>query len=297
MVKKVLVCSINFNTSIKTIEMIESANFFNSLNIFELFIIDNSDNRIEQQTMQRYCENSINKINYIKSSENVGYALAMNPFFDYAKNNNFDSIIFMNNDLILEKDALDLLVNFSKKYPDGIYCSLQKSNDKERLITCTGTIKTDTIIGGRMAPFVDGDFIEVDFVISAVMLIDISVYKKYGIKFNEFYFLYVEENDLCYRYKKYGIKSYVVNNSICYHDNGGSSGGIKNPLIWYYRIRNTLRYDWRVRNLSPINLRIKIFYLFLVTLKKHKLNKKFYLSYYYSLLDYKNLTIIKKLTI
>jgi GT2 family glycosyltransferase len=294
MSKKVLVCSINFNTSIKTIEMIKSANFYNSINKFEVFIIDNSDNYSEQQIMQKYCENSINKINYIKSTENVGYALAMNPFFDYAVYNNFDSIIFMNNDLILEKNALDLLVNFSKKYTDGIYCSLQKSNDEERLITCTGTIKTDTIIGGRMAPYIGGEFIEVDFVISAVMLIETSLYKRFRIKFNEFYFLYVEENDLCYRYKKLGIKSYVVNKSICYHDNGGSSGGIKNPVIWYYRIRNTLRYDWKIRNLSPIKLSIKIIYLFFVTLKKHKLNIKFYLSYYNSVVDYKNLNIIKK---
>ena len=294
MIKKILVCSINFNNSKKTINMIESANFLNSKNKFEVFIIENSDNEYELKIMQSYFDTKKNNINYVKSSGNVGYALAMNPFFDFAIENNFDGIIFMNNDLILDSKALDILVDFSHMYPDGIYCSLQKSNDQYRQVTCTGTIETDTIIGGRMAPYYDKEFIEVDFVISAVMLMDISIYKKWSIKFNEFYFIYVEENDLCYRYKKFGVKSYVVNNSICYHDNGGSSGGVKNPLIWYYRMRNTMRYDWKVRELSQLKIILKIIYLFFVTLKKHKIKLNFYLSYYYAILDFKDLSIIKK---
>lgn len=290
--KKVLVCSINYNTSDKTIAMIESANIHKSKNIFDLFIIDNSEEHSELLKMENYCRD--NDIHYTKSSDNIGYALAMNPFFDYAATNEYYAIVFMNNDLILHNNALDYIVDFSIKYPDGIYCSLQKSNDIDRIVTCTGTINTDTIIGGYMAPYVPGEYIAVDFVISAVMLIPTSLYIKYKIKFNEFYFLYVEENDLCYRYKKMGIKSYVVNDSICYHDNGGSSGGIKNPNIWYYRMRNTLRYDRHVRAIGMLRLWIKLFYLFLVTLKNHKLHYIFLSRFFSACNDYDNLSIIKK---
>lgn len=292
MPNKTLLCSINYNTSEKTIAMIESANIDKSKNKFDLFIIDNSDDNIELTKMQKYCAE--NNINYKKSSENIGYALAMNPFFDYAVENKYYAIIFMNNDLILHDNALDSIVDFSIKYPDGIYCSLQKSNDINRIVTCTGTIKTDTIIGGCMAKYVPGEYIAVDFVISAVMLIPISLYIKYQIKFNEFYFLYVEENDLCYRYKKHGVKSYVVNDSICYHDNGGSSGGIKNPNIWYYRMRNTLRYDRHVRCMGLLKLCIKLFYLLLITIKKHKLNLIFLSRYFSACYDYNDLAIIKR---
>src|SRR5690606_36808061 len=88
-----------------------------------------------------------------------------------------------------------------------------------------GQMDWDNVIGShRGVDEVDtGQYQSVDkteFATGACMMIPTQILKKTG-NFDERYFLYYEDNDLCMRLKRYG-SIYFVPTSILWHDNAGS---------------------------------------------------------------------------
>ena len=71
-----------------------------------------------------------------------------------------------------------------------------------------------------------------------------DVLEKVGL-FNEKYFLYYEDNDLCQRVKKIGYKIVFAPKSVIWHKNAGSSGGSGSSLQDYYITRNRLVFGFK----------------------------------------------------
>ena len=69
------------------------------------------------------------------------------------------------------------------------------------------------------------------------MLIKKEIFKKIG-GFDEDYFAYFEDVDLCWRAWLYGYKVIYVPTSIVYHKLGGSWGGYHSYFRVYYSVRN-----------------------------------------------------------
>ncbi|WP_067177453.1 glycosyltransferase family 2 protein [Sulfurospirillum sp. UCH001] len=284
---KILMAMINYNTSLKTISCLKSVLNLNTVHNLDIIVIDNSTNIKEKIILKEYLEILIDNkflITYVDSNGNIGYAKAMNPQIKKALEYKYDYIWLLNNDLELESNALDILISFAIAHPKGIYCSLQKDFVNRNKIIETGTINMDSFKGYAIPTYKNSDeFIEVDAVLGASLVIDVKIVEETNIFLSEHYFIYMEENDYCYRMKLLGYKSYVVMKSIVYHEAGGS-GGTGNPLIWYYRIRNLLLFKYEFQS-----NRIKVFllgiYFIIMTIVRYRLKINFVKASIFAFID------------
>jgi GT2 family glycosyltransferase len=94
---------------------------------------------------------------------------------------------------------------------------------------------------------------ETEFATGACVMIKMKVLEKSGV-FDERYFLYYEDNDLCMRLKKYG-RILFVPDAVVWHDNAGSTGGSGSALQDYFISRNRLLFGMKY---APIRTKIAL---------------------------------------
>jgi len=194
---------------------------------------------------------------YIQVEKNMGYASGVNKGIKYAlSKNDFSYIWILNNDLIVDKDALKYLVECAEEYKNkrkkvGIIGSkllyyynpniLQgiggKYNKYFALTKHIGGFEEDR---GQY----DRDGIKIDYVIGASMFVTKEFLEDVGLM-DERYFLYFEDLDWSERAKRKGYELIYCWKSKVYHKEGGSIGSsskgeLKSELADYYGLRNRI---------------------------------------------------------
>ncbi|MFA6197930.1 MAG: glycosyltransferase family 2 protein [Patescibacteria group bacterium] len=172
--------------------------------------------------------------------------------YGFAKGNNLavkecrgDYVFFLNNDTAVDPNCLSALAQAVKQYPDadffGSKLLIQAQPDH---LNSAGI--THTIIGAgydRGFGRLDTEEYEknalVGGVSGAAMLVKKQRFADLGM-FDDDYFMYFEDVDLCLRNLLLGGKSVFVSRSIVYHAVGGSAGGHRNNFRLYYGTRNRL---------------------------------------------------------
>lgn len=175
----------------------------------EVVVIDNASNDKTFEKLKQYGS----KIILIESSENLGFAKANNKAVKEASGK---YLFFLNPDTEVEK-PLDELVNFYENTPNAgiVGPKLVLENgaiqpSARKLPTIMGVVK-EYILGVKNAyseyiPERDKPT-EVEMVYGAAMLIKHELFEKLG-GFDEKYFLYYEDADLCRRVQVLGKKIY-----------------------------------------------------------------------------------------
>ncbi|MBN8585600.1 MAG: glycosyltransferase [Ignavibacteria bacterium] len=203
----------------------------------EIIVVDNNsfDGSIE------YLKNkfpSHPSIKLIESPINLGFAKANNLG---VKESRGEYLLILNPDTILQEDTLTSSLKFYKETPGigAMTCKLILPNGKLDL-ACRRSFPTPSvavyrIMGlSRLFPksrkfgkynltFLDeNSTYEVDAIVGAFMLIKRDVYEK--VKgFDEDYFMYGEDLDLCFRIKKAGYKIYYYPDTSIIHYKGEST--------------------------------------------------------------------------
>jgi len=115
-----------------------------------------------------------------------------------------------------------------------------------------------------------------------------AVYALKGRYLNSQLFLYFEELDFCSTSRKLGYETVATKQAIVYHKMANSSGGLYNPLTYYYHTRNCIL---QVKEFLPLTLRV-LFYPFnllrgLARVVKNVIHRRFYsaLAILYGLWD------------
>ncbi|WP_440655705.1 glycosyltransferase family 2 protein [Candidatus Pelagibacter sp. HIMB1509] len=156
-------------------------------------VIENSRNFHLQDELKKNFQN----LECLVMEENIGYGRANNIGILKSKTN---YIFIINPDTFLSKKNLDLFLSKIKKENFSIASVLENHDQK------------DSSFNGK-------EIIDVDYVKGFAMLLN----KKYlfGISFDENFFLYLEEIDLCLNIKKKGGRIILVNVKINHF--GGNS--------------------------------------------------------------------------
>ena len=187
---------------------------------------------------------------FIQSGQNNGFAAANNIAIKYAEQqNNYRYIWLLNNDAVIEADALSTLIKGVKGHSEvGVAGSkiLYYSNPKRLQNVGSKIIKGSFFklckpivnltdynedIGQYDKPFY------VDDLMGASMLITKDALHDVGIMPEE-YFLYGEETDFNFNAAKHYYKLMTFPDSRVYHKKGSSTGGDDSALSIYYRTRN-----------------------------------------------------------
>lgn len=198
----------------------------------------------------------------IDSETNLGFAGGNNVGFRFAQlKNDFSYIWFLNNDTVIEPDALEQLVlqaqqqNSSGK-KTGVIGSKLLYYDRPDIIQAAGGIYYKTLAYSRHIGSgkpdngqFDDENLKMDYIIGASMLVSKEFIDDVG-PMSEDYFIYFEETDWITRGKRKGWEIAYAWKSRVYHKEGASIGAntqkrTKSDLAVYFFFRNALLFTKR----------------------------------------------------
>ncbi|MCL3779834.1 glycosyltransferase family 2 protein [Prolixibacteraceae bacterium JC049] len=171
-------------------------------------------------------------VTFLQSSVNGGFAYACNVGADYAKGEN---ILFLNPDTELKPNTLGrLLMAVKESGKKGIFTTnvvnatgkaLKSHGQFLRLHTMNGFFRSiSNIFNSSKKETEEAAVKKVDWVTGAVLFMSKSIYKE--IKgWDEDYFLYHEDTDVCKKAADRGYGSYLLKNITIEHQHGVASKG------------------------------------------------------------------------
>ncbi|OGD90905.1 hypothetical protein A3A54_00910 [Candidatus Curtissbacteria bacterium RIFCSPLOWO2_01_FULL_39_62] len=233
---------------LESLEVVEADN-----NSLETIVVDNNSSDGSQEALSM-----IKNIIFIKNDKNFGFSGGNNTGIKYALNKGSDFVILLNNDTIVEKSFVKNLVRAANKadiispkiyFAKGYEFHKKRYSEKDLgkvIWYAGGKIDWQNVIGKHVGvDAVDkGQFSKsaiTDFATGACMLVKREVFEKIGF-FDEKYFLYLEDMDLCVRAKKAGFKILFEPRAAIWHKNAASIGGSGSSLQDYYFTKSRLLF-------------------------------------------------------
>ena len=240
---KIIIVILNWNGYTDTLECINSI-----LNIkydkFEILLIDNGSDYTEYKKFSTLKS----KVTLIRSDKNLGFSGGNNLGIKYALDAGADYVLLLNNDTIVEPNFLKPLLNaFEEDTKAGIVApQINYFSEPKKIWSAGGKISRLRGSGFAYSDKYDDGLYKndksKDFVSGCCMLIKKDVFDEVGM-FDDNFFLYVEDVDLCYRTIYAGYKIVVSGNSKIFHKVSGSTQGNLSKLPLYYATRNRLYFS------------------------------------------------------
>lgn len=258
--EKISIVVLNFNGLNDTLDCLVSLKPISVKNTnVDVIVVDNDSHDDSHKTLSK-----IKWIKFIQNKDNLGYSGGNNVGIQLAMENGADYILILNNDTIVQPNFIEPLVHSAR---DGIaspkiyfakgyefhHAGYKKKDLGKVIWYAGGKIDWDNIIGSHIGvDEVDrGQFdkeAEVDFATGACMMVRSDVFKKIGL-FDEKYFLYFEDADLCQRAKNSNFLVKFQPQSVISHKNAASTGGSGSQLQDYFITRNRLLFGFKYAKL------------------------------------------------
>ena len=162
-----------------------------------IIVFDNSNDALLKDLVKKKYPN----VKYILSKKNLGFGVATNKIFKLTKTKFYLSV---SPDTIIDDKCINILIKCAKSVKYNFSIISPSSRGKNY-----GYFE-DFNRSNKKHP--DQNFFEVDYVTGCSMLINLHKLKKIG-KFDENIFLYLEEIDLCRRFKIKKEKIYICKNA------------------------------------------------------------------------------------
>ena len=208
-------------------EIVES--FFDSLKNFKIIVVDNGKN---EKILERI--KNLKNIQVISKNKNLGYGRAINFAFDNVSTNFF---LVLNPDLSIDISSIENMLKILNQYSDcGIvapitlpdkdfYGAFPERNLKN--VDSSNAIKSRELL---LDSKIEGELC-VDVAKGCALLISAKHFENIG-KFDEKYFLFWEEIDICKKLRSKKTSVIVTPKSKAQHNQGKSSkSNIRNFLI------------------------------------------------------------------
>ncbi|HEY0606098.1 MAG TPA: glycosyltransferase family 2 protein [Herpetosiphonaceae bacterium] len=182
-------------------------------------------------------------------------------------------VMLLNNDTVVEPDALDLLIDYLEQHPDvGAVGPKLLLLDGSLDLACRRSFPTPEVSFYRMTglsrifprsprfarynmTYLDPDIeTEVDALVGAAMVLRSEVVREVGL-LDEQFFMYGEDVDWCYRIKSYGWRIVYYPRSVIHHHKRAASSRRALPSIraFYDAMRIFHRKHYAQRTLAPVN--------------------------------------------
>ena len=238
--KKVVVVIINYNGKADTIACLESV-FRTQYPSYEILIVDNGSQDGSTEELQR----RFPSVFIVKNPDNRGFAVAGNQGASIARKNGADYVFFLNNDAVVAPDTIGLLIDAAER--DKSIGAIGP------LILYTGTGERVWFVGGLIDwkrgiwQHVEKNMYEkdgtcdVDAISGCALMVKSSVLSVCGL-FDERFFLYGEDVDLCVRIRGCGFRVVCLTAGKVWHKVGATIGGSGSPQYLYYITRNRLLF-------------------------------------------------------
>lgn len=222
---------------------------------FELIIVDNCSTDQTKDFIQKYYP----QVNYIENTKIAGFAENNNKGVTYA---NGEYILILNPDIIIQQNSIDLLYLYlSKNEQIGIIApqllntdfsiqySMRKFISPSILFARIFTRGNDQSENSKVKEYLmsERSFSEptqVDWCLGAALLFRKSFYQQLK-GFDENFFLYVEDMDICHRCWKLGKQVVYLPESKMIHAHQRSSTKLNKKTLMH--VRSMFYFFWKNR--------------------------------------------------
>tara|TARA_A100001015_G_C14929750_1_gene687983 strand:+ start:16 stop:912 length:897 start_codon:yes stop_codon:yes gene_type:complete len=177
---------------------------------FKIIIIDNGgDKFLKKKICQKF---NIEK--YILNPKNKGFSAGYNQGIFMSKTT---YTMVLNPDCIISEDSVILLSDKLSRYNEAIIVSPRSFDEEKKLTFSSGLLPEN---GDKNIIFnIDGDTC-VENTLGSCMLFRTEEVIKKNLFFDEFFFLYFSDDDLCRRIKEKKRSIIQVYNASCVHSHG-----------------------------------------------------------------------------
>lgn len=218
---------------------------------FEIIVVDNNSDDGTVDVVREIAPEA--KI--IINSSNNGFAAACNCGADEADG---EYLVFYNPDLMIDETALTILLEFLSatenvgvvsgrmRYPDGNFqATCRKFPTSNNIFMSRGSLLSRIFGNNNIYTLPDYDMAtEVEAVAGTFMMINRTLFDKIG-KFDERFFMYMEDTDLSYRLNISGYRNYFVPQAGGVHlwGKGSRAGSFKRNFyhhrsVWQYFLKH-----------------------------------------------------------
>lgn len=237
--KKIAVVVLNYKNREQTITCVKSIQNSSYQNIQIIVVNNDNDDELSEEI------GKFRGILFIQSKDNLGYSGGNNLGIKKAFEEKADYIFILNPDTTIDSKAIENLALAAERSSAGILGPKVLFDDKKTIWFAGGILDIANVLGKHRG--VDerdsGQYDkeeETDYITGGMFFIKREVLEKIGL-FDEKYFLYLEDSDLCLRAKRAGFKIFYAPKAVVYHKNAQSTG-LGSSLQDYYITRNRLLF-------------------------------------------------------
>lgn len=235
--KQVSIIIVNWNNASDTLACLDSLDKITYPN-YHIILVDNgsTDNSLA------LIKAKYPKLVLISSSQNLGFSGGNNLGIKAALKLPSDYFLFLNNDTIVKTDFLSPLVKtLEENNSFGIAGPLIYYYNNPHKLWWAGACLDFFLNFHAFTTKPKHEITPLSYQTACCLLIKRDIVEKIGF-FDERFFLYYEDNDLCARAKNKVYQSVLVASSKIYHKVSVSTGGENQPQNQYYYIRNKLLF-------------------------------------------------------
>jgi GT2 family glycosyltransferase len=233
---------------------------------YEVIVVDNDSKDATAEKVKKYTSSSIR---FVQSGENGGYAKGINKAAALAKG---DYLVVINPDSMLIKSDFSKAIDEFKHNPKMGIAGFALQNKEGVREKTAGTFYNffnfpffvagfEEMVGLRFSPNIKK---KVDYISGGFVMFRTSVFM--ALKgFDEDYFMYVEDMDICFRAKKAGFDTMFLPYCVIEHKGQGSSSrefaivNIFKGLVLFYKKHGSFFEELYIRNLLSIKAALIIF--------------------------------------
>ncbi len=253
----------------------------------EIFVVDNASVDGSQAMVKK----KFPAVILIENHKNLGYAKANNQALRLAKGN---YILILNPDTLIQEDTLLVLKKFLDEHPDAyaVGCKLINPDGSfqinsrrslptpwvafTRIIGLSKLFPKSKIFGKYNLTYISPDVeSEVDVLSGSLMMVRREAIANIGY-FDEDYFMYGEDIDLCFRLKNAGGKIYYTPKTKAIHYKGESSkksefstiNSFYSSMLIFINKHFKDRYSIIVKGILAMGIYLRAFIAYLVSLFK-----------------------------
>ncbi len=176
------------------------------------------------------------KCSILLSEANRGFGSACNLGMDYAldEDPDLEFILLLNPDTVVTAGFLDeLRVTFDNEPEAGIVGGRILAMDSDKVLFENGRLRPFSLSRSHVAAPRGAEEYSTQFITGAMMLVAADMLRD-GLRFDERFFLYVEDLDFCCQVRARGRELWINRRAVVRHVDGGSQGD-EEPILFDLR--------------------------------------------------------------
>lgn len=226
--KKVSVVIVNYHGK-GVIEQCLRSVFSSEEVFFDVILVDNNSRDGSLERVKEFFP----KVRCLAQQENGGFAKGANTGIQFALEHGADFVFLLNNDAVVEKDCLALLVRYSEENEKGVFSPVVLSTKNPRKVWfCGGKINWLRMRAVHTECPTGKEPIAVEYLSGCALFIPKRAFFDVGLLDTD-YFLYYEDTDWSVRARRSGYDLWVIPQAEAVHQEQSEQ---RNPLKVYFLV-------------------------------------------------------------